>query len=63
MKNNEVKKDYLRKIKKITKLNESYYDKSTPLISDGEYDILKKEIIFLEKKHDFLDFKIFIYIP
>ena len=57
MKNNEVKKDYLRKIKKITKLNESYYDKSTPLISDGEYDILKKEIIFLEKKHDFLDHK------
>ena len=57
MNNEEIKKDYLKKIKKIIKLNQSYYDKNSPLISDGEYDILKKKIIFLEKKYNFLDHK------
>ena len=54
MSNEEIKKNYLKKIKKITKLNESYYNKNNPLISDGEYDLLKKEIISLEQKYDYL---------
>ncbi len=55
MSNEEIKKNYLKKIKRITKLNESYYIKNNPLISDGEYDLLKKEIISLEQEYNFLD--------
>ena len=57
MSNEEIKKNYLKKIKKITKFNESYYNKNNPLVSDGEYDLLKKEIISLEQQYDFLDHK------
>ena len=38
----KIKNDYLKKIKKINELNESYYDKNRPLIPDNEYDLLKK---------------------
>ena len=57
MSNEEINKNYLKKIKKITKFNESYYNKNNPLVSDGEYDLLKKEIISLEQQYDFLDHK------
>jgi len=57
MSNEEIKKNYLKKIKKITKFNESYYNKNNPLVSDGEYDLLKKKIISLEQKYDFLEHK------
>ena len=55
MRNNEIKKNYLKKIKEITKLNESYYDKNSPLVLDSEYDLLKDEILNLEKKFKFLN--------
>ena len=55
MSHEDIKKNYLKKIKKITKLNKSYYDNSDPLISDSEYDNLKKEILSLEKKYVFLN--------
>ena len=55
MKFEKLKKDYLKKILKIQKYNKSYYDKSYSLISDYEYDKLKKEILELEKKYTFLD--------
>ena len=57
MSNEEIKKNYLKKIKKITKFNESYYNKNNPLVSDGEYDLLKKNIISLEQEYDFLNHK------
>ena len=57
MKLEKIEKDYLKKIKKISKLNENYYDKNNPLVSDHKYDELKKEIIELEKKYDFLNHK------
>ncbi len=50
----KIKKKYKKKIKQILTHNESYYDKNDPLISDKKYDNLKKEIIELEKKYDFL---------
>tara|TARA_Y100001935_G_scaffold254650_1_gene264377 strand:- start:1813 stop:3843 length:2031 start_codon:yes stop_codon:yes gene_type:complete len=53
----KIKSDYLKKIKKIIELNERYYDKNRPLISDSEYDLLKKKIIDLEKKYNFLNHK------
>ena len=52
-----LKKEYSKKISDLQKHNQAYYDKSDPLITDAEYDNLKKEIIYLEKKYDFLKTK------
>ena len=49
-----IKKDYKKKISELKNHNEAYYDKSSPKITDAEYDNLKKEIIDLEKKYKFL---------
>jgi len=49
-----IKKKYLEKIKLIQKHNELYYDKNKPSVSDQKYDVLKKEIINLENKYEFL---------
>ena len=57
MNNNEIKKDYNKKINTLTKLNESYYNNDYSLITDREYDLLKKEILSLEKKYSFLNHK------
>ena len=50
----EIKKKYRKKISEILKHNENYYDKNNPLISDKDYDELKREILDLEKKYKFL---------
>ena len=49
-----IKKNYLKIIDKLKKYNQAYYEKDNPIISDQEYDILKKEIITLENEHKFL---------
>ena len=54
MKNDSIKDSYLKKINLIQKYNKSYYDKSNPIVTDQEYDFLKREIIFLEKRYKFL---------
>ena len=54
---NLIKNSYLKKIKKINEYNKLYYEKSSPTISDAEYDKLKKDIIELEKKYNFLKSK------
>jgi len=51
---NLIKKDYLNKIKLISKYNQAYYDKNKPIISDQEFDLLKHEIISLENQYNFL---------
>ena len=53
-----VRKDYLKKIRKIHKLNKAYYEESVPVISDQEYDSLKQQIIDLENKYKFLKSKL-----
>ena len=45
---------YEEKIKQYEKHNKYYYEKNSPKILDAEYDILKEEILNLEKKYDFL---------
>ena len=45
-----IEKEYLLKIKELKKHNKLYYDNSSPIIPDSEYDKLKKEIIKLENK-------------
>ena len=54
MNNDDKKKDYLTKIKLIKKHNKYYHEKDRPIISDQAFDLLKKEIIDLEDKYDFL---------
>jgi len=54
MQKNEIKKKYSNKIKELNKHNLLYYQKSKPIISDKDYDELKKEIFELEKKYTFL---------
>ena len=49
-----IKKKYQIKLAEFNKHNKLYYNKSKPIISDSEFDDLKKEIIELEKKHKFL---------
>ena len=51
---NLIKKEYLSKIQEIKKHNKFYYEKNSPKISDEKFDILKKEILDLEKKYPFL---------
>ena len=54
MNEEKEKKIYLSKIELFQKHNRSYYDKNNPVISDDEFDVLKKEILDLEKKNFFL---------
>jgi len=49
-----VKKKYLKQIEILQKHNKLYYNASNPIISDKEYDKLKKIILELEDKHKFL---------
>ena len=49
-----IKNKYKKKIKLIKKYDKFYYEKSKPLVSDGIYDLAKKEIIELEKQYSYL---------
>ena len=51
---NQISKIYKEKIKKFNKFNKAYFEKDDPLISDHEFDKLKKELINLEKTYSFL---------
>ncbi len=44
-------KEYKEKITLIQKLNKAYYQKDKPLVSDAEYDKIKKDILDFEKKN------------
>ena len=53
----ELKKTYKLKIDEYTKHNKLYYQNSSPVINDSDFDNLKAQIIELEKKYDFLKSK------
>tara|TARA_Y100000992_G_scaffold302536_1_gene277173 strand:+ start:376 stop:2394 length:2019 start_codon:yes stop_codon:yes gene_type:complete len=55
MKNSKIQNEYLKKIKLFQQYNKFYYDKSDPKVTDSEFDSLKKEIIELENKYNFLN--------
>ena len=57
MNGKEVKIEYLKKIDLIQKYNKHYYDKDKPIVSDQIFDLLKKDIIDLEKEYKFLKSK------
>ncbi len=44
-------KEYREKIILIEKLNKAYYQNDKPLVSDAEYDKIKKDILNFEKKN------------
>ena len=57
MKKKEIYKKYIEKINLIIKFNKFYFEKSAPIVSDKEYDELKKEITNLEQEYNFLKSK------
>ncbi len=54
MRQNDIKKNYKKKIIEINEYNKLYFEKSSPKVSDQKYDQLKREILNLEKKYSFL---------
>ena len=50
----EIKIQYKNKLKLINEYNKFYYDRNKPKVSDKDYDELKKDILNLEKKYEFL---------
>ena len=53
--NTKINKIYIEKLNLLKKYNRSYYNKNKSLVSDNKFDLLKKEILDLEKKYTFLD--------
>ena len=51
MKNKEIKREYVKKIQKLVKLNKFYYENNNPIVDDAKYDALKKDILELESKY------------
>ena len=54
MNKREIENYYKKKINLLYKFNKFYYNKSNPLVTDKEYDDLKKEILKLEVEYKFL---------
>ena len=57
MNKKQVQKLYVEKNDKLKKYNEAYFKKDEPIVSDAEYDDLKKTIIEFESKYNFLKSK------
>jgi len=50
-----AQKEYKKKIKQYKKYSKKYFEDNAPIVSDHDFDLLKKEILNLEKKFDFKD--------
>ena len=55
MDKNKIQLNYSNKIKLFKKLNKFYYEKSQPMVDDRQYDKLKKDILELENKYEYLN--------
>ena len=53
-KKEELEKEFRAKLAELKKHNNFYFNKDKPIISDADYDFLKKELLDLEKKYNFL---------
>ena len=53
-KEDNIIRNYLKKIKLLEQYNKYYYDKDSPIVNDQQYDDIKKKIIDLEKNNFFL---------
>ncbi len=54
MQKKEIEKAYIKKISELKKHDEAYFEQDSPTISDKDYDIIKQEILNLEKKYSYL---------
>ena len=54
MERKEIEKVYFKKINQLNKFDKAYFDDDNPIISDKGYDLIKQEILNLEKKHSYL---------
>ena len=54
MNRKKITQIYNNKIKELNNHNKLYYSENSPVISDAKYDILKFEIIELEKNYNYL---------
>ena len=50
----KIKNLYNKKIQKLLKLNKAYFEKDNPIVTDIEFDELKKELLNLAKQYPFL---------
>ena len=57
MKKKEIELKYKKLVILLKKYNKYYFEKSRPLINDGDYDELKNDISNFEKKYKFLNTK------
>ena len=54
MQRKEIERIYLKKIYELKKYDKAYFEQDSPIISDKDYDIIKQEILNLEKKYSYL---------
>ena len=54
MQRKEIEKIYIKKINELEKYDKAYFIDDDPLISDKDYDDIKKEILDIEKKFKYL---------
>ena len=57
MEKKEIEKTYIQKINKLRQYDKAYFELDKPIVSDADYDNLKKKILNLEKKYIFLKSK------
>ena len=57
MQRKEIEKVYIKKINKLKKYDQAYFEHDDPLVPDNHYDDIKQEILNLEKKHNYLGHK------
>ena len=50
-----AKREYKEKIKQYKKYSKKYFEDNSPIVSDQDFDLLKKDILDLEKKFNFND--------
>ena len=50
----KLETQYKKKIKKLLSLNKAYFEKDKPIVSDFEFDNLKRELVELSNKYPFL---------
>ena len=50
----EIKKLYKQKVGKLLRFNKAYFEKDSPVVSDIQFDELKKELIDLSKRYPYL---------
>ena len=49
-----IKKIYINKINKLIKFNKAYFEKDNPIVTDAEFDNLKKDLLNMVNKDPFL---------